>query len=112
METGVGLTSLSQQILLFCGILAPLLYFGIDRLAGRLIKGYSFTVQSMSELSAAGAPTRALVVWLTLVASLLLASFGVGVWRGAGLTIPASSRRDTPDRECTDESGGHALLPK
>lgn len=75
---------MAQKILLFCGILAPLLYFGIDRLAGRLLKGYSFAAQSMSELSSAGSPVRPLVVWLTLVASALLVAFGVGVWRAAG----------------------------
>jgi hypothetical protein len=79
METTVGLPNMLQKILLSCGIFAPLLYLGTDWLAGRLLKGYSFTAQSMSELSAAGSPTRTLVVSLTLVASVLMIAFGIGV---------------------------------
>ena len=79
-------TDWMQRVLCFCGILAPLLYLGTDWLAGRLLKGYSFAAQSMSELSAAGSPTRSLVVSLTLVASVLMVAFGVGVWRAAGET--------------------------
>lgn len=75
-----------QTILLSCGVLAPLLYLFTDRLAGRLLKGYNFMAQSISDLSAAGSPTRSLVVSLTLVASLLLIAFGVGVWREASAT--------------------------
>lgn len=41
----------------------------------------------MSELSAAGSPTRSLVVWLTFVASVSLIAFGVGVWRAAGQAL-------------------------
>jgi hypothetical protein len=83
MET----TNLLQKILLSCGILAALLYLGTDLLAGRLLKGYSFTARSMSELGAAGSPTRSLVVPLTLVAAVLLIAFGVGVWRAAGQAL-------------------------
>lgn len=84
METSVGLPNISQKILLSCGIIAPLIYLGMDWLAGKLLKGYSFAAQSMSELSATGAPTRPLVVALTLVASVLMIAFGIGVWHTAG----------------------------
>ena len=87
METSVGIPSLLQKILLSCGILAPLLYLGTDLLAGKLLKGYSFSAQSMSELGAAGSPTRPLVITLTLLASALLVAFGVGVWQAAGQAI-------------------------
>jgi hypothetical protein len=70
-----------HKILLSCGILAPLLTLGMDLLAGKLLKGYSFSAQSMSELGAAGSPTRPLVIALTLVASALMVAFGIGVWR-------------------------------
>jgi hypothetical protein len=83
MEASLGLSNILQKILLSCGILAALLYLGMDWLAGRLLKGYSFAAQSMSELSADGSPTRTLVVSLTLVASLFMVAFGVGVWRAA-----------------------------
>lgn len=78
-----------QTILLACGIAAALLYLGADLLAGKLIPGYSFSVQSMSELGAAGSPTRPLVVGLHLAASVLLMAFAVGVWRAAeGALLP------------------------
>jgi hypothetical protein len=86
METSFSLPAL-QTILLSCGILASLLYLGTDRLAGRLLKGYSFTAQSMSELSAAGSPTRSLVVSLTLPACAFMIAFGVGVWGTAGQAL-------------------------
>ena len=75
------------QVMLFCGVLAPLFYLATDRLAGRLLDGYSFAAQSMSELSAAGSPTRSLVVSLNLVAALLMIAFGVGVWRAGDQAI-------------------------
>ncbi|MBC7077931.1 MAG: DUF998 domain-containing protein, partial [Synergistales bacterium] len=84
MEPAAGLPNMLQRILLSCGILAPLLYLGTDLLAGKLLKGYSFSAQSMSELGAAGSPTRLLVVALTLVASAFMIAFGIGVWRAAG----------------------------
>jgi hypothetical protein len=87
METSVGLPNVLQKILLSCGILAPLFYLGTDLLTGKLIKGYSFSAQSMSELGAYGSPTRPLVVALTLVASVFMIAFGIGVWRAAGPAI-------------------------
>jgi hypothetical protein len=87
MDTSAGLPNVIQKMLLSCGILAPLLYLGTDWLAGRLMKDYSFAAQSMSELSAAGSPTRSLVISLTLVASVLMVAFGVGVWRATGQAL-------------------------
>ena len=84
METSTGLQNVIQKVLLYCGILAPLVYLGIDLLAGKLLEGYSFSIQSMSELGAAGSPTRSLVVVFTLLASVLMVAFGVGVWQMAG----------------------------
>jgi len=68
-------------ILLSCGILAPLLYLVSDLLAGKLINGYSFSAQSMSELGAEGSPTRPLFVAFTLLASAFMIAFVYGVWR-------------------------------
>ena len=80
-----------RQVMFFCGILSPLFYLATDRLAGRLLNGYSFASQSMSELSAAGSPTRSLVLSLNLVAALLMIAFGVGGWiRVLSIAIPAS----------------------
>lgn len=69
-----------HKVLITCGILAPLLYLGIDRLAGSLIPGYSFSAQSMSDVSAIGSPQRSLAILLTIVACVFITAFGVGVW--------------------------------
>lgn len=87
METSVGLSNMLQKILLSVGILASLLYLGTDLLAGLRLMGYSFAAQSISELSAAGSPTRSLVVSLTLVAHALMIAFGCSVWRAAGQAL-------------------------
>jgi hypothetical protein len=73
-----------QMSLLICGIIAPLLFIVTDIAAGTLWKGYSFISQSISELSAFGAPTRPMVVALNLIYYVLLGTFGIGVWRAAG----------------------------
>lgn len=87
METVFGLSNFWQKIFLYCGMLAPIIYFGTDRIAGRLLKGYSFQAQSMSDLSAVGSPVRLLAVPLTLAACLLMIAFGAGIWRAAGHEI-------------------------
>ena len=53
-------------------------------------EGYSSFSQTVSELSAIGAPTRWLWVPLGVVYTLLMAAFGFGVW--------ASARRNRPLR--------------
>lgn len=72
--------SVLHKVLLTSGLLAPLLYFGTDRLVGRLITGYSFSAQSMSDVSAVGSPQRTLAVLLTVVACGLMTTFGVSLW--------------------------------
>jgi type IV secretory pathway VirB2 component (pilin) len=84
MDTQSVLPGVSQRVLLACGILAPLLFIAADLIAGRMLKGYSFSAQSMSELSAEGSPTRGLVVVLNVVAVGMMTAFGVGVWRAGG----------------------------
>ncbi len=76
-----------RQALLWCGIVAPLLHMATDQFVGRLLHGYSFAAQSMSELSASGAPTRKLFVALTIPATVLMVAFGVGVWRTGGQPV-------------------------
>jgi hypothetical protein len=69
--------------LLVCGILAALLYVGSDILAALLWEGYSYTAQSVSELRGVGAPTRAFLVPILLLYTLLEIAFGFGVWGAA-----------------------------
>jgi len=53
-----------------------------------LYNGYSTASQTVSELSAIGAPTRPLWVSLGIVYSLLVAAFGLGIWQSAGKNRP------------------------
>jgi hypothetical protein len=73
-----------RELLFICGIIAPFFFFGIDMLAGSLWTGYNFVSQSLSDLSAVGAPTRPLVMVLQLVFDMLMIAFGIGVWKKGG----------------------------
>jgi hypothetical protein len=86
MQSSLDLSA-AQKALLSCGILAVLLRVGTDLLAGRMWKGYSFVSQSISELSAAGAPTRSLVLPLELAFNVLMIAFAIGIWRLAGESL-------------------------
>jgi hypothetical protein len=76
--------STRQKLLLSCGILASLLYIGMNAFVPFLFDGYSVASQTVSELSAIGAPTRPLWVWLGALYATLFAAFGYGIWRYAG----------------------------
>jgi uncharacterized protein DUF998 len=78
------MASRTTNVLLACGILAPLVFVGGDIVAGLLYPDYSFASQAVSELFAIGAPTTGLVVALFSLASLLVLAFAFGVWRSAG----------------------------
>ncbi|MFI5386072.1 MAG: DUF998 domain-containing protein [Fimbriimonadales bacterium] len=73
--------------MLLCGILSPLLYVAMNVIAASLYEGYNSASQTISELSAIGAPTRTLWVGLGVLYTLLLAAFGWGVWRSAGQKV-------------------------
>lgn len=74
---------MTRKALLVCGILASLLYVAIDILAAMRWEGYSYTAQTVSELSAIGAPTRPLIVLRGLAYCVLVIGFGLGVWGSA-----------------------------
>ena len=73
----------SRRSLLACGILAPVLYIAMTLLVGLLWEGYSILSHVPSELSAIGAPTRPLWIWLGMVYAVLMIAFGWSVWRSA-----------------------------
>ena len=75
---------MTRPILLVCGALSSLLYLGIDVLGGMRYEGYSYVSQTVSELSAIGAPSRPFLVPLSFAYSVLAGAFGWGVWRSAG----------------------------
>jgi hypothetical protein len=78
----------SRKVLLLCGILSSLLYVVINIVVPMQYPGYNPASQTISELSAIGAPTRRLWVILVTVYLLLLAAFGYGVWKSAAQNRP------------------------
>jgi hypothetical membrane protein len=71
----------ATRALLVAGIVASGVYVVGDLLSGLLYKGYSFTDQAISELSAYGSPVRSLMVAFLTVHGLLLVAFSVGLRR-------------------------------
>ena len=71
------------KILLFCGILSSLYYVAINIFVPMQYEGYNSVSQTISELSAIGAPTRPLWVLLVSFYSLLVIAFGLAVWESA-----------------------------
>jgi len=72
-----------RRRLLSGGILAPLLYIAMTLSVGLLWDGYSASDQTVSELSAIGAPTRALWLGLGGVYAVLMLVFGWTLWTSA-----------------------------
>lgn len=71
--------NVARKILLICGILSSLLYVAINVIVPIQWPAYSSITQTVSELSAVGAPTR--MLWIVLCApySLLVIAFALGV---------------------------------
>jgi hypothetical protein len=74
----------TRKVLLGCGIAASLLYVTMNTVAPLQYQGYSVLSQTVSELSAIGAPSRPLWVVLGFVYNVLMIAFGLSVWRSAG----------------------------
>lgn len=71
---------LSQKTLLGCGVVAGMLYIGLDVVSSMLYQGYSYRDHAVSELSAIGAPTQWIrVASMALIFDPLLIAFGMGV---------------------------------
>lgn len=76
--------SIAQKTLLLCGILASVLYAAMLVIVPMRWTGYSSVSQTVSELSAIGAPSRSLWVSLARVYTVLAIAFGSGIWAVAG----------------------------
>lgn len=74
----------TRKLLLFCGPLSSLFYLAMNIVVPLFYEGYSSASQTISELSAIGAPTRPLWVPLGHVYTILVIAFGWGVWTSAG----------------------------
>jgi hypothetical protein len=73
----------AQKILLVCGVLSSLLYIAMSTFVAMQYDGYNSASQTISELSAIGAPTRRIWVLLGFVYTLLVAAFGWGILKSA-----------------------------
>lgn len=72
-----------RKVLLTCGIISSLFYFAINVFVAMQYEGYNAASQTVSELSAIGAPTRSLWVSLVTVYNILVMAFGWGVLKAA-----------------------------
>ena len=75
---------MARKSLLVCGILSSLLYVAMTIFVAMQWEGYSSTSQTISELSAIGAPTRSLWAVPGAIYTVLVMAFGWGVWKSAG----------------------------
>ncbi|GAB4093659.1 hypothetical protein GCM10028786_25860 [Flaviaesturariibacter terrae] len=72
-----------RNVALFCGILSSLLYVAINLIVPPQWPEYNATDQTVSELSAVGAPTRNLWLLLATPYTFLALAFAWGVWDAA-----------------------------
>lgn len=79
---------MNRKLLLSCGILASLLYATLNIIIPRSWPAYSPVTQTISELSAIGAPTRTTWNWLCSPYTFLMIAFAWGVWKSANQSRP------------------------
>ena len=84
-EKGLARSHVLERILLFSGIFSSIWYIAINIIVPLQYSGYNVASYTVSELSAVDAPTRSLWVTLCVLYSLLLITFGIGIWLSAGL---------------------------
>jgi hypothetical protein len=80
----LAVLDMQRRLLLFCGVAAVLLYVAADVIGALGFPGYVYTDQTISELVAIDAPSRPLLVPLSVVYAALWIAFGIGIWRSAG----------------------------
>lgn len=83
-KAGKSFKIILRNSLLACGILSSLLYAGMNIFAATRYEGYNSASQTVSELSAIGAPSRTLWISLGIVYTLLVIAFGWATWQSAG----------------------------
>lgn len=81
--SGLG-ARVPAKALVSCGIVMFALYIAMDVIASLSYDGYSYTDQTISELSAVDAPTRGAWLAMSVAWQVLSLAFAVGVLRVAG----------------------------
>ncbi len=75
-----------RRVLLVCGIAAAVWWVAIDVVGSFRYPGYSYVDQTISELSAIGAPTRTFMMTVSGIPyAVLMIAFGVGIWLVTGV---------------------------
>ena len=77
-----------RKILLICGVVSSLLYLAVNIFVPMQWPAYNCASQTVSELSAIGAPTRPLWLWLCTPYTPLVIAFALGVCKSAGQNRP------------------------
>jgi hypothetical protein len=72
-----------RKILLYCGIFSSIYYVALNIIVPQYYPGYNPASQAISELSAIGAPTKALWTWLSSLYSPLIIAFSWGLWQSS-----------------------------
>jgi hypothetical protein len=76
-----------RKVLLASGIAAVVWWIAIDVVGSLRYPGYSYVDQTISELSAIGAPTRTFMMTVSGIPyAVMMIAFGIGVWIVAGRT--------------------------
>jgi len=70
-----------NKVLLFCGVISPLIYIGMTILGGALIPGYNHITDTVSELMSPSAPNKGLMDTLMALSSVFMTLFGIGVFQ-------------------------------
>src|SRR5579859_2734268 len=79
---------MTRKLLLMCGFAASVIYIVADVLGAMRFPGYSYTAQTISELTAIDAPSRSQMIPLYLLYDVLMLAFAVGVWQMAVRSRP------------------------
>lgn len=72
-----------HQFLLLCGIFSSIHYVVINIIVPMQYEGYRLASFTVSELSAIGAPTRPMWVFIVILYLLFFVAFGLGVWQSS-----------------------------
>jgi hypothetical protein len=73
-----------RKILLACGVLSSALYVATTVFVAMQWEAYNSASQTISELSAIGAPTRSQWILPAAFYTVLMTAFGWGIWKSAG----------------------------
>lgn len=84
----LSVSTMVHKFLLICGIVSSLLYVALNIFIPMQWPAYNSASQTVSELSAVGAPTRQLWIWACTPYTLLMIAFSLGVWKSAGRNRP------------------------